>query len=1584
MASYKLPPDWAEVQAKPTTLATYMVAKDGQETELTLIAMPQMPDHMLLANINRWRVQQLQLPPIEAQDVPSAMLDIPIGNLKGRYLKLVGPETPKGQNAILVAFLDHGGMTWYFKLFGDAPLTLQEEVRFQTSSNPSAFPPTRKPAMSKPRKIETSLDMQNTASQEASTEESAWEPAGKAVANFLHGLASLRLTVALFAMAIFIVLAGTLGQVHRDIWDVIHDYFRMDLSSNSPMATTVNLFGKELILPSPVTWIDLSIFFPPSFFADQIPPDLSAMTSPARLFTSFLLGFGWAALVWLVPQSDKKYQFGVFAALGLTLSLCSAKFNGLYFPKGWTIGAVMAVNLLSAHLIRFKIQSKGARLWAGVGVIGLGILATIAVIQSGSNKEGVLKENFLGGMEFEWSTIWVLFEFTLAMILVFGVWGYISLWRRTLKNPDLTQQERSATVIMRRIVGFSNLALAAILIYLIQGGDQTQLNDSGMRILWQLLKATAAGLILLAGCVLVFKKRAGVVVLHFGVALVMLSELLVGVAAVESQMQIIEGESSNFVQDIREVEIAVTDTSGEETDRVVAIPMRFLQEENLIKDDRLPVNIQVDQYYKHSFTERPTAKDENPATEGAGLARIARPAQGSTGAEGSSSVDMASAYVTLFSKTSDGENDRNLGTWLISQHLNDQPFEVGDETYQIALRFKRTYKPYTITLKQAIRENYVGTNTPKDYRSIVDLKDDSKNEDRKDIHIWMNNPLRFGGETFYQSGLDEFSPGVNYTVLQIVTNDGWMIPYVACMIVWVGMMSHFMIGLTRFLNRESKPAASKLGFGPSATDTGFGDPLHEPSKRPWLTPALSVCLILIFGGYLASKARPPKPTEEGFNFYQAGKIPVAYKGRVKPLDTLARNSLRIMSNKQQFVDANGDEQPAMRWLMDLIVDPDRAAEHPVVRIDYQPLLDTLKLTKRKGYLYSFEEITQEAQELSEQIQRAGEASSAKKPLNTYQKKVLELDRKLQVYRLAEVSFTYSKAEGKDALDTLLTSLNINQNLKKMRGDPPLVSSQSTGDWEMYNTTALRHQILKLAETHNAKTADELAQSIVEDFETPLASFAIKDVRAEVSREAKTQHKTFAETAKALASSTNDANQKAVYQVLAESSPRDKDLALAERLPKDVVNALAQKEAPLFLSRKSGGDERLVELLMQKVAGGQTNRAIFVLETMLAGLMGEILEDKPLADLPPEAPFEEIFESYKNGKADEFNTAVETYLVSLEEHPVYDHNELVTTEKLSFEAFFNNAEPFFYLAAVYLMAGLLAAGSWLTCYRPLNRATFYLLCFALIVHTAALIGRIYISGRPPVTNLYSSAVFIGWGCVLMGLMFEWFYDIGLGNLVAAVAGFMTLGVAHLLTTGVPNFKGDSFEVMQAVLDTQFWLATHVVCISMGYATTFVAGFLGIAYILGGAFTPLLTAPRRKDLLRMMYATLCFAIFFSFVGTVLGGLWADDSWGRFWGWDTKENGALIIVLWNALVLHARWGGIVKDKGLAVLAVAGNIAVSWSWFGVNELGIGLHSYGVTEGVMFMLFLFWVSQLLIVAIGLLPKEFWWSHIAEQTEAKA
>ncbi len=123
--------------------------------------------------------------------------------------------------------------------------------------------------------------------------------------------------------------------------------------------------------------------------------------------------------------------------------------------------------------------------------------------------------------------------------------------------------------------------------------------------------------------------------------------------------------------------------------------------------------------------------------------------------------------------------------------------------------------------------------------------------------------------------------------------------------------------------------------------------------------------------------------------------------------------------------------------------------------------------------------------------------------------------------------------------------------------------------------------------------------------------------------------------------------------------------------------------------------------------------------------------------------------------------------------------------------------------------------------------------------------------------------------------------------------------------------------------------------------------------------------------MTYGCMCFGIFFSFVGTVLGGLWADDSWGRFWGWDPKENGALMIVIWCAIVLHARWGKMVGERGLAALAVLGNIVVAWSFFGVNQLGVGLHSYGQTSGVTTCLVVFSLSQIAVTAAAYLAPYF-------------
>jgi cytochrome c-type biogenesis protein CcsB len=414
--------------------------------------------------------------------------------------------------------------------------------------------------------------------------------------------------------------------------------------------------------------------------------------------------------------------------------------------------------------------------------------------------------------------------------------------------------------------------------------------------------------------------------------------------------------------------------------------------------------------------------------------------------------------------------------------------------------------------------------------------------------------------------------------------------------------------------------------------------------------------------------------------------------------------------------------------------------------------------------------------------------------------------------------------------------------------------------------------------------------------------------------------------------------------------------------------------------------------------------------------------------PAVTNFAAMATAYRQHKPEAFNAAVAAYQQWLA--PRFDRE----LKKGRAEFYYNDVTPFRPAMRIYLCAFVLALGALLTfslapnLSESLRRSAFYLVILAGLVHTFGLVFRMVLEGRPPVTNLYSSAIFIGWGTMVLGLVLERIYRVGIGSVVASFAGFVTLVIAHNLALG-----GDTMEMLRAVLDTNFWLATHVVVITLGYASTFAAGLLAILYIFLGVFTPLLnqkigarawTSPHGaigaaviaeraqlasaqpaalplpkgegrgegelhdlsqspiangqsqttlgSALTTMVYGIICFATLFSFVGTVLGGIWADQSWGRFWGWDPKENGALLIVIWNALILHVRWGDLLRDRGIMNLAVFGNIVTSFSWFGVNMLGIGLHSYGFMDAAFKWLMIFIGSQVFIIALGMLPFKLW------------
>ena len=340
----------------------------------------------------------------------------------------------------------------------------------------------------------------------------------------------------------------------------------------------------------------------------------------------------------------------------------------------------------------------------------------------------------------------------------------------------------------------------------------------------------------------------------------------------------------------------------------------------------------------------------------------------------------------------------------------------------------------------------------------------------------------------------------------------------------------------------------------------------------------------------------------------------------------------------------------------------------------------------------------------------------------------------------------------------------------------------------------------------------------------------------------------------------------------------------------------------------------------------------------------------------------ITTAYSKKEPAEFNKAVADYRGWLESNHLAPE-----LKKGKQEFFFNQLQPFYKAMVIYVAALLLGCVYWINLSEWMRRSASALLGLAFVIHTVGLLFRMYLEGRPPVTNLYSSAIFVGWGAVVLGMVLEKIFRGGIGLVAAAFVGFVTQIIAHHL-----SLSGDTMEMLQAVLDTNIWLATHVVVITTGYASMFVAGLLAIIYILRGFFTKTLTPDTAKALTRMVYGIVCFATLFSFVGTILGGIWADQSWGRFWGWDPKENGALLIVIWCAIVLHARWGGLVKERGLMAMAVFGNIITSLSWFGVNMLGIGLHSYGFMDKAAFWLGSFIVSQVLIILLAVLPPRFW------------
>lgn len=243
-----------------------------------------------------------------------------------------------------------------------------------------------------------------------------------------------------------------------------------------------------------------------------------------------------------------------------------------------------------------------------------------------------------------------------------------------------------------------------------------------------------------------------------------------------------------------------------------------------------------------------------------------------------------------------------------------------------------------------------------------------------------------------------------------------------------------------------------------------------------------------------------------------------------------------------------------------------------------------------------------------------------------------------------------------------------------------------------------------------------------------------------------------------------------------------------------------------------------------------------------------------------------------------------------------------------------------------------------------------------LHFIAITLRIYILGRPPVSTLYESIIFAGFVAVITGIFaynrnqkIVWLYITGLLGAALHLVGFSNGG------------DGDDFLMLTAVLNTNFWLATHVICITIGYAFCILTSALA-HYAFANSIFEKKALSGYTDLFKSLKSFALISLLFTAVGTVLGGIWADQSWGRFWGWDPKENGAFLIVLWLIWIIHGRISGQMTltayTAGLAFLSAI----VAISWFGVNLLGVGLHSYGFTDGAALSLIGFIVFEMILI----------------------
>ncbi|TNF37590.1 MAG: hypothetical protein EP329_02705 [Deltaproteobacteria bacterium] len=569
---------------------------------------------------------------------------------------------------------------------------------------------------------------------------------------------------------------------------------------------------------------------------------------------------------------------------------------------------------------------------------------------------------------------------------------------------------------------------------------------------------------------------------------------------------------------------------------------------------------------------------------------------------------------------------------------------------------------------------------------------------------------------------------------------------------------------------------------------------------------------------------------------------VQHEGRVKPLDTFARNYLLMTAQRKQL-----DGKSALSWLMDLTIHPVDGAMRPLFKIRTQEVLDTLGLTKEESGHYSLAALVTGIRGRLEMLNA--------------------------LYR--------TDPKERTAIEARLVDLYL--------------SAQQILDLQQSFTCL--HRVLEVSDPDLA------------------AALGVAPGTRVSYRKLNTERQRFARMLEITKDNPDSPRYKALIGLAQQFYALDQD-----------------KQASLMTIVPPRGD-----------ASDTKWRTPW--EIVTEG--GTDWQNAMLVDL------EDAIAAYEAQDGAGFATHMAAFQTGVRAHVT---GAVMSESVASLEVTYNRVDFFKWSIILYILAFVLLAFSWLVWQKKLRIGAGTVLAIGVAAHLAGVVMRVIIMERPPVSNLYESVVFVGLIGAMAGLAIEWRRRDGIGILIGVISGatmqFMGFSYAS---------EGDTMGMLVAVLDSNFWLATHVLTITIGYGAVVVASVIGHIYLVQRVVRPDDKAKLRATLKNGLGVSLV-ALFFAVLGTILGGIWADQSWGRFWGWDPKENGALLICLWLLILLHGRIGGILKDLGFAVGLVLANLTVAAAWFGVNLLSVGLHSYGFTSGVAMGLLIFCIAE---VAFG-------------------